>query len=194
MGRPPGRRRIWKLWDEDGVGPTVVFEISSRGTWVEDFGNKKALCERLGVDEYFVIDPEREYLDPPVQGWRAVEGRFEPIEHDAEAALASDVLGVRVGLSESHITVRDSATGDELIRPDDEARARARAQAEADAERVRANQSAATAILTVLEARGFAVSDEIRAHVAREHDPATLRVLLERAATCAAASELLGVD
>ena len=58
MGARPGRRRIWKLWEEALV-PTIVVEISSRGTWLEDFGNKRALSERLGVAEYFVIDPER---------------------------------------------------------------------------------------------------------------------------------------
>jgi Uma2 family endonuclease len=45
------QRRIYKLWEER-VAPEVVFEVSSRKTWLEDHGNKRILCSRLGVAEY----------------------------------------------------------------------------------------------------------------------------------------------
>src|SRR3990172_6430588 len=47
FGVPTTQRRVYKLWEE-GHAPSVVFEVSSRSTWLEDRGNKRALCERLG--------------------------------------------------------------------------------------------------------------------------------------------------
>lgn len=57
FGVPKRQRRVYKLWEE-GARPAFVLELSSRGTWVEDAGNKKALCARFGVQEYFLFDPE----------------------------------------------------------------------------------------------------------------------------------------
>ena len=47
-GVPKGLRRVYKLWEE-GQPAAVVFEFTSRSTALEDRGNKKALCENLGV-------------------------------------------------------------------------------------------------------------------------------------------------
>src|SRR5574341_1212977 len=52
-------RRVWKVWEE-GKGPDVVFEFSSRETWDEDLGSKKGLYEWMGVQEYFLFDPLEE--------------------------------------------------------------------------------------------------------------------------------------
>src|SRR5688572_9261504 len=41
-------RRIYKLWEE-GQSPAVVFEITSRGSRLEDLGTKRALYAMLGV-------------------------------------------------------------------------------------------------------------------------------------------------
>ena len=48
FGVPKGLRRVYKLWEE-GQPAAVVFEFTSRSTALEDRGNKKALCENLGV-------------------------------------------------------------------------------------------------------------------------------------------------
>jgi hypothetical protein len=40
----PKRRRIYKLWEE-GKGPTVVFEVTSKSTRREDFGKKMCLLD-----------------------------------------------------------------------------------------------------------------------------------------------------
>ena len=49
-------RRTYKLWEE-GQPPAVVFEITSRGTRLEDLGTKRAVYAMLGVREYFLYDP-----------------------------------------------------------------------------------------------------------------------------------------
>jgi Uma2 family endonuclease len=60
-GVPKGDRRIYKLWEE-GVPPGVVIKVSSRQTWREDLYTKLRLYEKLGVQEYFIFDPE--YVRP----------------------------------------------------------------------------------------------------------------------------------
>lgn len=93
IGAPKGPRRVYKLWEEP-VPPTVVFEMSSRGTWVEDAGNKKALCASFGVAEYFLFDPQADYLDPPLQGFRLTDGAYLPIPPDEHGVLRSTALGL----------------------------------------------------------------------------------------------------
>ena len=67
--------------------------MASENTWREDLGEKRRLYERLGVREYFLFDPEGEYLRPRLIGFRLVEGRYELIEPDADDRLRSDELG-----------------------------------------------------------------------------------------------------
>jgi len=58
-------RRNWKVWEE-GKAPDVIFEISSRKTWREDLYEKWRIYERIGVREYFIFDPQYEYLPEPL--------------------------------------------------------------------------------------------------------------------------------
>src|ERR1700757_1155343 len=54
-------RRAYRVWEE-GQPPTVVCEITSRASRLEDMGTKRALYAMLGVREYFLYDPLDEYL------------------------------------------------------------------------------------------------------------------------------------
>jgi Uma2 family endonuclease len=69
QGVAKGERRTYKLWEE-GQLPAVVFEITSRGSRLEELGTKQALYAMLGVREYFLYYPLGEYLRPPLQGYR----------------------------------------------------------------------------------------------------------------------------
>lgn len=62
-------RCTYKIWEEEQP-PTVVFEITSRSTRLEDLGMKRFLYAQLGVQEYFLYDPLGEYLRPSLQGFR----------------------------------------------------------------------------------------------------------------------------
>lgn len=53
-------RRVFKLWEENV--PEVIFEISSRKTRNADFEKKYLLYESFGVKEYYIFDPEYDYL------------------------------------------------------------------------------------------------------------------------------------
>jgi Uma2 family endonuclease len=86
-------RRSFFTWREGGAVPCIVFEMASEHTWYEDLWTKRPKYERLGVREYILFDPEGEYLRPRLQGFRLVEGRYQPIEPDAEGRLRSEELG-----------------------------------------------------------------------------------------------------
>lgn len=126
---PPRDRYL--LWEE-GKGPDVVIEVTSKSTRLEDQNRKRALYrEILKVPEYFLFDPTQDYLEPPMQGFRLVGGEYEPIDI-IEGRLPSAVLGLhleRVGLE---LRLHDPASGQRL--PTSRERAK---QAEAEAERLR---------------------------------------------------------
>ena len=131
------RRRIYKLWEE-GAPPAVVIEVTSRSTRREDVTKKWQLYTRLGVREYFLYDPLGEYLRPALQGFRLVAGEYVPMETDAEGALLSDELGMRLLLQDGRLRLFDRQTGAPLLDPAEraaaEAEARRRAEARAAAE------------------------------------------------------------
>ena len=139
FGVPKRLRRIYKLWEE-GQSPAVVFEMTSRGTRQEDLGSKRALCARLGVREYWLFDPELDYLHPALQGYRLEGDQYLPIARDAEGALESTVLGLTLVLDGDRLAVLETSGGERLLRPDEvqhELRALRAARGAAEAELAR---------------------------------------------------------
>jgi Uma2 family endonuclease len=167
QGVAKGERRTYKLWEE-GQPPTVVFEITSRGSRLEDLGTKRALYAMLGVREYFLYDPLGEYLRPPLQGYRLREGEYERVLSGDQGELASQALRLELRVEEGQLRVVNPATGERLLTP---AEAQAARRAEAEARRAEAEARQAEA-----EARQAA---EARAALA-ESELERLRVELER--------------
>lgn len=72
-------RRTFKLWEERP--PDVIFEISSRGTWKEDLQKKFFLYQDFGVKEYYIFDPEYDYLkDEPLVAYHLKNGEFKSVK------------------------------------------------------------------------------------------------------------------
>jgi len=140
-GIPKQERRIYKLWEE-GKAPDVIIEITSQSTRLEDVGTKRALYALLGVPEYFLYDPLGEYLEPPLQGYRLVEGEYQRLEPTDEGALYSRELGLELRLEDGRLRLVDPATGERLLTPAEAQEARraeaAARQAEAAARRAEA--------------------------------------------------------
>lgn len=88
-------RRVLKLWQEKRA-PAVIFEITSRGTWEQDLGDKLDLYERLGVREYFVYDVEHAELDPVLRGFRLVDETYEAIRPNPAGGLYSEEIKLAV--------------------------------------------------------------------------------------------------
>ena len=110
--------------------PDFVLEVTSRSTRRNDQRTKRALYERMGVSEYVLYDPLGEYLDPPLQGFRLVGGRYVEWERTqlprGEPALRSEVLGLslHVRARDRALRLYDSVSGEDLLTFDEEAAAR----------------------------------------------------------------------
>jgi Uma2 family endonuclease len=120
FGVPRHRRRIYQLWAE-GKGPDVVFEISSRRTRRDDLQEKRLLYQALGVEEYFLFDPMREYLQPPLQGYRLQNGLYQPLTPEQRAngewSLASRRLGLTLQTERDLLRLYDPARSRKLRTP-----------------------------------------------------------------------------
>ena len=130
-GVSPDRRRTYKIWLE-GKGPDVVIETTSRKTRRKDTTTKPELYARLGVKEYFLFDPDREYLDPPFQGYRLRGRAYVRLKPDQDGGLTSRELGLRLRLEEGEVRFYRLDTGEQLLTP-----AEARRAAEAEVARLR---------------------------------------------------------
>jgi Uma2 family endonuclease len=86
-------RRVFKLWEEKV--PDVVFEISSRGTWRDDLQKKYFLYQEFGVKEYYLFDPEYDYLRDGLVAYHLINGEFEDIKLE-EGRVFSPALGLEV--------------------------------------------------------------------------------------------------
>jgi Uma2 family endonuclease len=75
----PNDRRVYKLWEEKQF-PQVVFEISSRSTWGEDLNKKWLLYQKFGVKEYYIFDPEYDYLPEPLIAYRLKKGELKQVK------------------------------------------------------------------------------------------------------------------
>jgi len=71
-------------------------------------GEKKGLYALLGVREYVVFDPLRDYLTPNLRAWRLESGEYLPVAGDR---FQSTTLGVELVISDDRLRVFDPAEG-----------------------------------------------------------------------------------
>lgn len=130
------RRLHYLLWNE-GKGPDVVIELTSKSTRKEDLTKKfKLYRDVLKVKEYFMFDPYGEYLKPSLQGFRLVDGDYAPTAPVA-GRLPSKELGLHLERVGEELRLYDPASGKWLPSPREvraahkqESAARKRAEAE----------------------------------------------------------------
>jgi Uma2 family endonuclease len=118
FGVPKRRRKTYKVWEEGGRFPEVVFEFTSKSTEREDLRDKfKVYQELWRVKEYFLFDPEEEYLEPSLLGYRMGRGGLRPIK-PVRGRLESTTLGITMERNGTRLLLRDAATGSELLLPE----------------------------------------------------------------------------
>ena len=137
-------RRTYKVWEE-GKPPDFVMEFSSKGTFQNDLGHKKAHYASMGIPEYFLCDIDRRYLPTPLMGFRLKDGIYERIPENADGSISSVTLGVSFHLLDEGLAVYDEATGEWLQTPAEAAEHRAEQEATARAEAEAARQQEADA-------------------------------------------------
>jgi Uma2 family endonuclease len=113
-GVPKRKRRIYKLWEEGRV-PSLAIEVTSDSTRNEDLAKKKPLYEGLGIEEYFLHDPLGDYLKPRLQGYRLVDGRYQPIRPNADSSLNSRSTGLTLKVEGENLRLSDTETGKPLL-------------------------------------------------------------------------------
>jgi Uma2 family endonuclease len=155
------KRRTFKTWEEHAA-PWVVFVITSKSSWLEDLVSKSALYAWLGVVEYFLFDPLREYLDQSLQGFRLTGKEYTPIPAHADGSLFSAELGVWLRPEGDLLRIIDPQTGkampaldEAILQAEQEAQ-----RAEQEAQRADAAEAEITRLRALVERlRGEAVDD-----------------------------------
>lgn len=131
-------RENYLIWEE-GRGPEFVIELTSSSTRREDTGRKFELYrDTLRVREYFLFDPNGDFLSPRLQGYR-LRGRAYLNIHPRDGRLPSQVTGLHLEANGRELRLWGPATGAWL--PND----RERCQAEADRAAAEAERAAAAA-------------------------------------------------
>ena len=145
IGVPRRLRRSYKVWEENGVAPAVVFEFTSKKTRREDVTIKRPLYEQvLRVQEYFQFDPTGDYLKPRLQGQRLQAGRYEAIALHNDR-MWSEQLGLELVIVGENLRFYDPARG-EWLRTYEEAEAERKMEtlrAEAEAQRAESEKQRA---------------------------------------------------
>ena len=101
FGRPKGHRGSYRVWEEDGVFPHVVFEVLSPGNRAGEMVRKFRFYERHGAAEYYVYDPDSNEL----AGWtRDPGGEFQEVVEMNQ--FVSPRLGIRFDLSGPELVIR----------------------------------------------------------------------------------------
>ncbi len=80
-------RQVYKLWEEK-VFPQVVFEIASERTWKNDIGEKSEFYAQFGTEEYYLLDPEREFLPLPLMAYRRQEGKLRYVQLESNRVFS----------------------------------------------------------------------------------------------------------
>jgi Uma2 family endonuclease len=113
FGRPKGDRKSYKQWQEDGIGPQVVFEILSASNKTrlgdEQMMYKQAFYERHGVEEYYIYDPD----DLTLEGFLLQGKGFVPIA--SMSGWVSPRLGIRFVWQPRQELAIYSPTGDRFL-------------------------------------------------------------------------------
>jgi Uma2 family endonuclease len=126
-GLQPKDRRIYEMWIERKA-PDAIIEVTSLKTRKKDAIDKPQLYARFGVKEYFLFDPDADYLEPALQGYRLDEAAYDRILPDADGGLTCQSLELRLKLDDTGL-IPFTYEGRRLLTGIEEA---ARAQREAD--------------------------------------------------------------
>ena len=157
-------RRTYKVWEE-GKPPDFVMEFSSKGTFQNDLGHKKAHYASMGIPEYFLCDIDRRYLPVPLMGFRLKGETYEGIPENVDGSIPSVTLGVSFHLLDEGLVVYDEATGEWLQTPAEAAEAAEKRAAQETAARER--EAAARAREAVARAEAEAEASRLREELER---------------------------
>lgn len=163
------KRSTFKVWEE-GKAPDFVLEVASPSTAEKDARHKAREYARIGVCEYWRLDPEGTMMGVPLEGYQLQGGRYRPVESVTGPGgveyLPSGVLGLEFRTARLHgatvLVIRDPLTGEEF---DDAVQAFDRQRRIAEDRASAAEDRAGTAVneMTVVRDELSATRDELAA-------------------------------
>ena len=180
FGAGRGPREVYKVWEEGGLAPDVVFEITSKKTRLTDETKKRDLYEMLGVSEYYQFDPRGDYLNPRLKASRLENRHYVPVPV-LEGRLYSPLLGLDLVVEGKRLRCYNPLTGERLASAEEqEERAkRSEHQAETEWQRAEAEARSRTQAEHRAEAEAQARAEAERRAQEAESLLAQLRVELE---------------
>ena len=134
FGVPNHERSSYNIWKEN-LAPQVIFEVSSERTWKNDISEKLEVYGQLGVEEYYILDPEFAYLPAPILAFHREEDRLLTVPIN-EGRIFSPRLGLDIVRTENDFRLFERTTG-EFLRTLKEEVERSK-ESEAEVERLRA--------------------------------------------------------
>ena len=174
FGVPQRERDSYKVWEEGGRLPAIVFEFTSKKTQAEDMKDKFRLYEQvLKIPEYVLFDPTGDFLEPRLRGYRLVEGRYVPIEW-IEGRLYSEQLNLYLVIDGVQLRFYDPVSErylPTLERADAQRQEAEERRQEAEAREIKAEErrqeaEARAAVETQARAASEAESARLRAEIA----------------------------
>lgn len=118
FGVPRQKRENYLVWRE-GKAPDVVIEFTSRASRTEDLVMKKGLYARLGVSEYYIFDPQREYVSNSLLAFELNAGQYESRTGEP---VRSRILNLDLRIEQEDLRLVDVQTGEPLRRMKSEPR------------------------------------------------------------------------
>ncbi|WP_439631620.1 Uma2 family endonuclease [Gemmata sp.] len=100
FGRPKADRGSYKVWEEGGLFPQVVFEVWSPGNRFEQMQDKFEFYQTHGAEEYYIVYPE---FPSHAAGWKRDGDRLVRI--DDLNGHVSPRLGIRFVLDTGELTI-----------------------------------------------------------------------------------------
>lgn len=136
LGRPPGHRSSYRVWEEGGVFPQVVIEIISPSNTAREMNAKRRFYQQHGAREYYMYDPDENTLTV----YERDDDRLTEVEE--EHGWVSPLLGIRFDTSEAQLLIYHPDGQPFRTYVQEKARADGE-KARADAEQARADRLAA---------------------------------------------------
>ena len=148
-------RSSFRVWEE-GKPPDFVLEVASPSTAQNDAEYKAQEYARIGVLEYWRLDPQGGLMASPLEGYEAQGGRYDRMQPVARSEggrhLRSRVLGLELRSQRQAgatvVVFRDPVTGEEFdgaLAAAERRRRAAEDRASAEAERASAEAERASA-------------------------------------------------
>ena len=114
FGAGSHERLSYKLWEEKSL-PSFVLEVLSDSSTVKDMVTNRDLFAWLGIEEFWLFDPEGKTIDGQLLGLRLRGGAYEPIPPlSGRAGYRSAVLNLEFRNESGNLRIRDPETGEDL--------------------------------------------------------------------------------